>query len=252
MISFFRKIRQKLLQQNRLTQYLIYALGEILLVVIGILIAVQVNNWNLDRIDQKAEKNALQDLKEEFADQTKRLADAQKRRELSIAFFSKKLEFMKSGMLDSLTAYHPILYLGIVTLNAPNGVINSLISSGQINLISNDSLKYRLASWSEAVEDIREEEDNHFRFVVTEFLPYLQRNLPLTIVNFSTVDSKGEQLFYSEKQVKEYYSKIIQDIEYQNLCVMNINWNQIAILEYNNLQRELEQIRSLIESELGN
>ncbi|SFO03859.1 hypothetical protein SAMN04488519_103190 [Algoriphagus ornithinivorans] len=43
MISFFRKIRQKLLQQNRLTRYLIYALGEILLVVIGILIALQLN-----------------------------------------------------------------------------------------------------------------------------------------------------------------------------------------------------------------
>lgn len=159
---------------------------------------------------------------------------------------------MKSGMLDSLIAYHPILNLGNVTLNAPNGVINSLISSGQINLISNDSLKYRLASWSEAVEDVREEEDNHFRFVGTEFLPYLKRNLPLTIVNFSALNSNGEQLFHSEKQVKEYYSKIIQDLDYQNLCVMNINWNQIAILEYNDLQNELEQIRALIENELGN
>ncbi|MBN3520966.1 hypothetical protein JYB62_13235 [Algoriphagus lutimaris] len=43
MISFFRKIRQKLFQQNRLTRYLAYALGEILLVVIGILIALQLN-----------------------------------------------------------------------------------------------------------------------------------------------------------------------------------------------------------------
>ncbi|MCA6075052.1 DUF6090 family protein [Fulvivirga sedimenti] len=46
MISFFRKIRQKLLAQNRLSKYLLYALGEILLVVIGILIALQINTWN--------------------------------------------------------------------------------------------------------------------------------------------------------------------------------------------------------------
>jgi len=46
MISFFRKLRQKLLQQNRVTKYLAYALGEIILVTIGILIALQVNNWN--------------------------------------------------------------------------------------------------------------------------------------------------------------------------------------------------------------
>ncbi len=49
MISFFRKIRQKLLNANTVSRYLAYALGEILLVVIGILIALQVNNWNEDR-----------------------------------------------------------------------------------------------------------------------------------------------------------------------------------------------------------
>ena len=49
MITFLRKIRQKLIAQNKLTRYLVYALGEILLVVIGILIALQVNNWNEER-----------------------------------------------------------------------------------------------------------------------------------------------------------------------------------------------------------
>lgn len=46
MITLFRKIRQRLLTQNKLTRYLIYAAGEIILVVIGILIALQINNWN--------------------------------------------------------------------------------------------------------------------------------------------------------------------------------------------------------------
>ena len=46
MIKFFRKIRQKLLAENRYNKYLIYAIGEIVLVVIGILIALQINNWN--------------------------------------------------------------------------------------------------------------------------------------------------------------------------------------------------------------
>lgn len=49
MISFFRKFRQKLLSQNRVTRYLVYAIGEIFLVTIGILIALQVNNWNEGR-----------------------------------------------------------------------------------------------------------------------------------------------------------------------------------------------------------
>ena len=49
MIKFFRRIRQKLLSENKLSKYLLYAIGEIILVVIGILIALQINNWNEDR-----------------------------------------------------------------------------------------------------------------------------------------------------------------------------------------------------------
>ena len=49
MIKFFRKIRQKLLNENKFSKYLIYAIGEIILVVIGILIALQINNRNEDR-----------------------------------------------------------------------------------------------------------------------------------------------------------------------------------------------------------
>ena len=48
MLTFFRRIRKGLLEAGATTKYLIYALGEIALVVIGILIALQINNWNED------------------------------------------------------------------------------------------------------------------------------------------------------------------------------------------------------------
>jgi hypothetical protein len=63
MIKFFRKIRQKMLTENKFSKYLIYAIGEIILVVIGILIALQINNWNQERI-QAAE---LDDLKKSIS-----------------------------------------------------------------------------------------------------------------------------------------------------------------------------------------
>ncbi len=61
MIKFFRKIRQRLLTENKFSRYLIYAIGEIVLVVIGILIALQINNWNED---YKLEKQEVLKLKE--------------------------------------------------------------------------------------------------------------------------------------------------------------------------------------------
>ena len=62
MIKFFRKIRQKLLTENKFSKYLLYAIGEIVLVVIGILIALQINNWNETQKDQHELTNILQNI----------------------------------------------------------------------------------------------------------------------------------------------------------------------------------------------
>lgn len=66
MLTFFRKIRQKLLSQNKVTRYLVYALGEIVLVVIGILLALQINTWNQNRLDRKQEQQLLAQLEIEY------------------------------------------------------------------------------------------------------------------------------------------------------------------------------------------
>ncbi len=64
MIKFFRKIRQRLLSENKFRKYLLYAIGEIVLVVVGILIALQVNNWNEGQKARAIEVIILTDLKE--------------------------------------------------------------------------------------------------------------------------------------------------------------------------------------------
>ena len=73
MITFFRKIRQKLLSENTFSKYLIYAIGEIFLVVIGILIALQINNWNENRIKTNKEivilKEVQRDLRRDLENQ---------------------------------------------------------------------------------------------------------------------------------------------------------------------------------------
>lgn len=66
MINFFRKIRKQLIENNKPFKYLRYAIGEIFLVVIGILIALQVNNWNENRITENIKNQALSNLKEDI------------------------------------------------------------------------------------------------------------------------------------------------------------------------------------------
>ena len=62
MIKFFRHIRQNLLNEGKTTKYFKYAIGEIILVVIGILIALQINNWNSLQNDRDIEQSALKNL----------------------------------------------------------------------------------------------------------------------------------------------------------------------------------------------
>lgn len=68
MLKFFRTIRKKLIEQDNVRKYLLYAIGEILLVVIGILIALQVNNWNEERWYNIQSDQVLSELKEEVVD----------------------------------------------------------------------------------------------------------------------------------------------------------------------------------------
>ena len=64
MIKFFRKIRQKLLTENKFSKYLLYAIGEIVLVVIGILIALQINNWNEYQKERQSEQLVLREIRD--------------------------------------------------------------------------------------------------------------------------------------------------------------------------------------------
>ena len=71
MIKLFRKIRQNLIMENKTSKYFKYAIGEIVLVVIGILIALQINNWNENRKLQQREVQILNEIKSDLS-QTKK------------------------------------------------------------------------------------------------------------------------------------------------------------------------------------
>jgi hypothetical protein len=144
--------------KNKTGKYLKYAIGEILLVIIGILIAVSINAWNEDRKLKKAEQSILKDLKQEMILNLKALEFAIEENEKSFqtsiemrALFRDRPAFDK--MSDSLF-YASIRKLNWnVTYDPQNGILNSIISSGQINQLSNKELKYLLASLKELTTD---------------------------------------------------------------------------------------------------
>jgi len=146
MIKFFRKIRQKLLSENKFSKYLIYAIGEIILVVIGILIALQINNWNeqkkADRIENIFLKRLLVDLKKD----KDYLESIYSRRESQIRAAKNIINFSIAIKIDSIIFQLPNM-LTISSWQETTSNQNTfleLISSGNLNIIKSDSIKDEL------------------------------------------------------------------------------------------------------------
>ena len=146
------------MEKNKTSKYLKYAIGEILLVIIGILIAVSINGWNEDRKLKKAEQSILKDLKQEMIINKKALEFAIEENEKSFqtaiemrALFRDRAAFDKMSDSLFLELFRKLNWN--VTYDPQNGILNSIISSGQINQLSNKELKYLLASLKELTTD---------------------------------------------------------------------------------------------------
>jgi len=146
MLKLFRNIRQTLIMENNTYKYLKYAIGEIVLVVIGILIALQINNWNEVRKDRAYEVKMLSQIKKALEQDynffTEHLLGRRNKTELNAVNFFKKTIISESVNLDSLDFHFHRLIHGLqITYN--RGPYDALKASG-LDRISNDSLRNRL------------------------------------------------------------------------------------------------------------
>lgn len=109
MIKFFRKIRHKLIHENRLGKYLVYALGEIVLVVIGILFALQVNNWNEIRKAEVRSKQYLQSTVDDLRTDTTGLQEVIDFTEMMILRKFELLAIKDYSMLSTDSIFKSII-----------------------------------------------------------------------------------------------------------------------------------------------
>jgi hypothetical protein len=179
MIKIFRHIRQNLIMENKTSKYFKYAIGEILLVVIGILIALSINNWNQNRINKQNEKLILNELHKEFISnkiQLDTVLFVNKRSFQSVKYLQSKLPIdMEKINLDSL-AYH-LYYMGYTyTFNPSKGVTNALMNSSTFNLISNGELRQLLIRWDDVVTDFQEEEIYAHNNYVNHLKPFEKKH----------------------------------------------------------------------------
>jgi len=168
-----------MLTESKFSKYLLYAIGEIILVVIGIFLALQLNNWNQDRIASEKEHLLLKELHDEFINNKKQLEEVVRTHQICasacdsiITLFPIDLEQVNLDSLQnwmSNTGYH-------YTFNPSQGVINSLVNTSSFELISNDSLRRTIISWSDVLADYQEEEIKALTYYKGDYGRYQQEN----------------------------------------------------------------------------
>ena len=176
------------METGKTGKYFKYAIGEIILVVIGILIALQINNWNNRRIDVSRETSYIKSLKRDLNNQLQAI-DIQISFEASVADYCqlalKPYNEANRLKIDSTFA----VALGSITTRRtflnPNPTYTELISSGNIELIKNKEFKDKLLNYYQELERIEKVIDgNNSLYTDQEFIP--------AIIKLGVIDSSKD------------------------------------------------------------
>lgn len=224
MIKFFRKIRQQLLTENNFSKYLPYAIGEIILVVIGILIALQINNANEIRKNRNKELAYLENIREDMLINREKINSLIERRAKRIETAHELIGHIEGHPVEDWHKFN-LKTIQIFTWERfyqHNYTFEELISSGNLSYIKSDSLKTMLFELESTYKQLKAEED-HWRFDSEElvFKPaYDNLDMQLTLRDYrgetDLLTSEVYKDFFADRKVKNGYTMATVEFEIMN------------------------------------
>ena len=243
MIRIFKNIRQKLAAENKIMAYLRYAIGEILLVVIGILIALQVNNWNELRKQRNNELHYLRNLKNDLKLNITEIDNYITTRNSQTASAYKVLEYFNGKPLtdfDDFNRNAVNVYTWQEFFQIDN-TFRELTNSGNLSIISSDSIKNNLFNLETLYQKLKYEE-KHFRYDSEVMLyepAYGVIDINTQVKNYMyqvTKGQMGEDVQLSKAEVEE----LLKNRKHKNGFAM-------ATYEFPFMNSELEEMKALCE-----
>ena len=189
MSKFFRRIRQELLSENKFSKYLLYSIGEVVLVVIGILVALQIDNWNERQKEEKKEQAFLKEINLDFKSNKEQLDSIVEFNKISLHAGRRLEEILKKFdaqnpvvtetnkmYADSIGLYNRLAWRN-KSFNPKNGTVEALLNSSSFDLITNDTLRRNLIAWKDVLGDYLEEEAFGMQFLFNEYGPWARANI---------------------------------------------------------------------------
>ena len=212
MIKFFRKIRQKLLSENKTGKYFKYAFGEILLVVVGILIALSINNWNENKQNSTKEQKYLLGLKNDLANQINILKERKQFYDFIINRGESILvDFSAKGKLQAIDSINTKLSVMMYALSYPNikTTFNELNTTGQINLIQKDSLRSKIIKYYQDSDESTNNVDmNIDRVFYNQVFPIIKSSLIIQFENLGYKSKRVEKQQLTEKLISTFENNL--------------------------------------------
>ena len=222
MIKFFSKIRYSLIEQNKSGKYFKYAIGEIILVVIGVLIALSINNWNENRKNSIKEIQFLEGFKNDLMANKTELNRVIRKAEIT-SNSSDSILKLKRRELDSLGIKSFVRFMmdaaGFAVCQTQEGTIQGIMGSGNLDVILNDSIRLAIGSWQANLKDVIEWEelDKNSSAIYNEYLEnhlklYTRGQEELPLDEFKMSMLLNDNLFLNRIATQKRFPKILNDL----------------------------------------
>ena len=232
-MKLFKTLRQTFIKQGNLKRYLLYAFGEILLVMIGISLAFQVSNWDDNRIKKNAEIRFYENIKEQIRDDKELIAGQRNYNNYYMVQYKYANELIEANDRSKLDTLAIIIrnFTQYSDFDKEGNIYETMVNSGQIKLLRNH----------EIVNGIRELEELYHYMNRMENIHY-DAMMQYVVVALSPVIS------FAANEIKK--PDVVFTYEFQNLVIMLMQIMNEKDQVYNHTLNEIERVLKIIDKEL--
>jgi len=249
-MKLFRKIRKNLLISGKTKSYLIYAFGEISLIVVGILIAWKINNLNEINKNRIVEVKIYQSLNEELNANLILLDSSIYRYAENVQTIQKTIHSIRSQPKE-LTEE---LKDGIISVNYTptklhSGSMSSINSTNKFEFIESDSLRDLIAAYPNELDNFETQEAKINNLIVNRLQPEIELHISLIDILLSR-DLNNKEVQYVSNQSD--YEELLNSRKFQNILVDRLLQTENQLTISNNLRDKTQMIAFKLNKELEN
>nr|WP_298922896.1 DUF6090 family protein [uncultured Allomuricauda sp.] len=251
MSKIFRKIRQSLLTKNNFNQYFLYAIGEIVLVVIGILIALQINNWSETRKREIEEEKLLIALMEDFKENKIRIVDAIDK-EMDMIKMSKSLiqamqQDQKPINMDSIRFWVTSGAKSWWKAELITGTYDAMVNAGKIEILESDDLKRVLSQFTADINSGFEDHQESMSYLIE--MNKISADITPALIHDIQRTNLG--LVVANEDFNESIESLMNNDVYLGLLISKTWLERLRIDYQQKLHGYIDEIIAICESELN-